>query len=288
MAAAGRPRGSAAPATVAPAAAGGHACRWHPGASILAGARAVALFGEWSPAGSRAAFTARGRHRRGGGSGRADVRGRGQPALGPGARGPPGQPGTPCRAAPAAAAGRPGARPAGGQGHGAVLRGRGRPVHPGDRRRGPAVLGLPRVQRPAAGRGHRTRPGRHHDPQPDGERLPAARAVRQVLRPGHAPAGRGGAGHRRAARHVRAGVQRQVLRGHGLPGPRELHRQLQRAAHPLRHRGAARLAGAQLLLQHLLQRGEPAALRRAVVTSRRLRPAAGHDRPGLRLFGLPR
>ena len=90
------------------------------------------------------------------------------------------------------------------------------------------------------------------------------------------------------ARHVRASLQRQVLRGHGLPGPPELHRQLQRAACPVRHHSPARLAGPQLLLQHRLQRGEPAALRRALVPARGLRAAAGHDRPGLCLLGLPR
>jgi len=52
--------------------------------------------------------------------------------------------------------------------------------------------------------------------------------------------------------------------------------------------GAARLAGPQLLLQHLLRRGEPAAVRRALVPAGGLRPAAGHDRPGVRLLGLPR
>ncbi len=224
---------------------------------------------------------------RGGGARRADGRGRAQPALGPGDRGPAGDAAAAPRAAAAAAAGRPGARPAGGHRHRVLLRGGGGPVHPGHRRRGPPVLRLPGVSCAAARRGRRARPGRHHHPQPDGQRLPPARAVREVLRPGHAAAGGGGARHGRPARHVRAGLQRQVLRGHGLPGPCELHRQLQRPARAVRHSAAPRLAGAQLLLQHLLQRREPAGLRRAVVTARRLRPAAGHERPGVRLVRLP-
>jgi len=170
---------------------------------------------------------------------------------------------------------------------GALLRGQGRPVHPGDRRRGPPVLRLPRILRPPAGRRNRTRPGCHHDQDLTGNAYrsrdcPASSSTRTC--------GRwwSGAGHRRPARHVRAGLQRQVLRGHGVPGPPELHRQLQRGARAVRHRGPARLAGPQLLLQHLLRRGEPAAVRRALGPSRGLCPAAGHDRPGVRHLGLPR
>ncbi len=111
------------------------------------------------------------------------------------------------------------------------LRGAGRRVHPGDRRRGQAVLGLPGVPPPQARRRDRTRPRRDRDAHADGQRVPDARAVREVLRRRHGSARRGRPGHGRPARHVRARLQREVLRGHGLPRPRQLHGQLQRDAH---------------------------------------------------------
>ena len=64
-------------------------------------------------------------------------------------------------------------------------------------------------------------------PHADGQRLPAARPVRQVLRPRHGPPGGGRAGHRRAPRHVRASpVRRSTTRISATPA-RQLHRQLQ-------------------------------------------------------------
>ena len=274
--------GRRAPPVIGPLACGG---------SIPAQARAVALFGEWSPAGTRAEFAARRQpDRRGGGARRADVRGRATT-----------RPRTWCW--------RSGGSARGGRSSGrlpppladplldlrvdtataCVLRGQGRPVHPGDRRRGPPVLRLPRVLRPPAGRGNRTRPRRHHDPQPDRERLPAAGTVRrssstrtcaplvEVVRD---TVGR----HDTFALACNAKYYEDM----GYPGHLNCTDNFNGAARAVRHRGPARLAGAQLLLQHLLRRGEPAAVRRALVAAGRLRPAAGHDRPGVRLLGLPR
>jgi len=228
-------------------------------------ARAVALFGEWSPPGVRAEFAARrdlvavvGRP-----AGRCPCRG--QPALGPGARGPAGQPAAAGTAAAAAAAGRSAARPAGGHRDGALLRGQaGQYIQVIDvegRQCSDFLAFCARQLAEGTERGldattTRNLTGNAY-PQPglsgkffDQDMRPLVEVV---------------PGHRSAARHVRAGLQRQVLRGHGVPGPPELHRQLQRGARAVRHRGPARLAGPQLLLQHLLRRGEPAAVRRALV-----------------------
>ena len=73
----------------------------------------------------------------------------------------------------------------------------------------------------------------------------------------------------------------------GYPGHVELLGQLQRDAHRLRDRQAEGLAGAQLLLQHGVQRGQRPGLRRALVPARRLRAPARDDRPRLRLVGVP-
>ena len=127
-----------------------------------------------------------------------------------------------------------------------------------------------------------------HDPHADGQRVSDARALREVLRPGSGSARRGRARHGRAARHVRAGVQREVLRGHGVLRARQLLGQLQRAAAAVHDRAAQRLAGAQLLLQHGVRPAEPARLGRAVVAARRLRAAARADRPRVPLERVPR
>ena len=104
-----------------------------------------------------------------------------------------------------------------------ALRGaRGR-VHPGDRRRGQAVLGLPRLPPRASSSGPRARARRDDDAHADGPGVPAARPAREVLRRRHGSAGRGRARHGRPPRHVRARLHGQVLRGHGLPRPRQLH-----------------------------------------------------------------
>ena len=108
------------------------------------------------------------------------------------------------------------------------LRGEGGRVHPDHRRPGQAVLGLPRLQpRQARGR-RRARARRDDDGLAVGLRVPAARALPQELRRGHGPAGRGRPGHGRPARQLRAGVQRQVLRGPRLPRAHQLLGQLQR------------------------------------------------------------
>ena len=103
-------------------------------------------------------------------------------------------------------------------------------------------------------RGHRARARRDDDPLADGPGLPAARPAREVLRRRHGSARRGRPGHRRPPRHLRPRLHREVLRGHGLPRPRQLHRQLQRRGDAVRDRAAQGLGGAQLLLQHRLRR----------------------------------
>ena len=129
---------------------------------------------------------------------------------------------------------------------------------------------------------------RHRHPDPDGRRLPRARTALQVLRRGHAAAGRSGAGYRRAPRHLRGRVQREVLRGPRLPRPRELLGQLQPRARPLRGGRAAGLDGGELLLQHQLRRRQPALPGRALVAPGGLRPAPGPHRSRLRVLGLSR
>ena len=69
-----------------------------------------------------------------------------------------------------------------------------------------------------------------------GTRLPDRRAALEVLRRRHGPALPGRAGHRRAPRLVRAGLHRALLRGPRLPGPRQLHGELQPPARPVRDR----------------------------------------------------
>ncbi len=135
----------------------------------------------------------------------------------------------------------------------------------------------------------RARHGRRDHAHADGRRLPAARAstrkffdvdmdpLVQVVRD-------------TVGRHDTFGLActRPLLRGHGLPRPRELHGQLQRAGHAVRDRRARRLGGRQLLLQHARRRRQRDRLRRAVVAPRRLRADAGDDRPRVRVVRVPR
>ena len=152
-------------------------------------------------------------------------------------------------------------------------------VRPGHRRARPPVLRLPRLQRAQAAGRQGARPRLDRDALADGQRLPEARALLEVLRPRPRAARRGRAGHGRPPRHLRPRVHREVLRGHGLLRPRQLLGQLQRGADAVHDRAAQGLAGDQLLLQHRVRRAQPVRRRRAVVASRRLRPAAGDDRP---------
>ena len=223
------------------------------------------------------------RRRRAGGSRRRRGRARVGPARG-GAQGDPAHVGRDRAPAAArrAAAGLP-RRPC----DRAVLRGAQGRVHPGARRAGPAVLGLPRLPPSQAAGGPRAWAGRHYHPHAHGQRVPDARAAREVLRPGHGSARGGRARHGRAPRHVRPGLRREVLRGRRLLRPRQLHRQLQPAAAPVRDRRAQGLAGAEPLLQHELRRRPHPPRRRAVVAPGRLRPAAGDERPGLRVVRVP-
>ncbi len=150
------------------------------------------------------------------------------------------------------------------------------------------MLRLPRLQRAQAAGGQGARPRLHRDALADGERLPHARPVLEVLRPRPGAARRGRAGHRRPPRHLRPRVHREVLRGHGLLRARQLLRQLQRGADAVHDRAAQGLARDQLLLQHRVRRAQPVPRRRAVVASRRLRPAAGGDGPRVPLERLSR
>ena len=120
-----------------------------------------------------------------------------------------------------------------------------------------------------------------------GAAYPQPGPLLEVLRRGHGPARAGGAGHGRPPRHVRARVHAPLLRGHGLPRPRELHGQLQRRGGPVRDRAARRLGGRQLLLQHPDRGGQRARLGRAVVAAGRLRHGARADRPRVRVVGVP-
>ena len=60
------------------------------------------------------------------------------------------------------------------------------------------------------------RPDGH--PHVDRRPVPGPGSGLEVLRPGHATLGRGRPRHRRPSRHVRPGLHREVLRGHGLFG----------------------------------------------------------------------
>ena len=123
------------------------------------------------------------------------------------------------------------------------------------------------------------------DPDPDGQRLPGAGAAVEMLRPGFAAVGRGRARHLRPARQLPVCLYGEILRRHGLSRPCQLHRQLQPRAGAVRGCAAARLDGAQLLLQHRV-RGRPGCLRQSVVAAGRLCAASGAHRPGLRLVRL--
>ena len=173
-------------------------------------------------------------------------------------------------------------------GLGARLRGQGGRVHPDHRRRGQAVLGLPRLRRAQAAAGNGARARRRDHAHPDGRGGPGPGDLQQVLRRRHGPARGGRPRHRGPPRHVRAGLPGQVLRGHGLPRPHQLHGQLQRPGHAVRDRRAQGLGGAQLLLQHGLGPRQPADHGRALVAAGGLRADAGDDRPRMRLVSLPR
>ena len=120
-----------------------------------------------------------------------------------------------------------------------------------------------------------------------GAAYPLPGPLLEVLRRGHGPARAGGARHGRPPRHVRARLHAPLLRGHGLPRPRELHGQLQRPGDAVRHRRARRLGGRQLLLQHPDRGGQRARLGRALVAPGRLRADEGDDGPRVRVVGVP-
>ena len=162
-----------------------------------------------------------------------------------------------------------------------------RRVHPDHRRARPAMLGLRRLRPGAARPRRRARDRQRHHAHAHRQRLSQARPVLQVLRRGHEPAGRGGPGHGRPPRQLQPRLHRPLLRGPGLFRPRQLLGQLHRQARRARPAAAEGLAGDQPVLQHRGRRAERHPLRRALVAPRRLCAAAGDDRPGLRLLGLP-
>ena len=166
----------------------------------------------------------------------------------------PRQPGCARRAPGAGAPGRPPHRPAHRGPYGRGLRGQGRRVHPDHRCAGPGMFRLPGVHRRRPRRGAGALPGRNRDPHADGQRLSGAGPAFEILRPGPASDGRGGARHLRPARQLPLRLHGEILRRHGLSRPRQLHRQFQPRPDALRDRGAARLDGAQLLLQHRVRR----------------------------------
>ena len=139
----------------------------------------------------------------------------------------------------------------------------------------------------ALAEGDRARPRQHGDAHAAGARLSGAGPVRQGVRPGFPAAGGTGAGYLRAARQFRARLHGEILRGHGLSGACQLLGQFQRRAGALWREAAARLGGAQSLLQHRHRPQQRALPRRAVVAARRLRAVPRADRPGVRVVGLP-
>ena len=226
------------------------------------------------------------RHRRRRGTGWAHRRRRAAPVRAP-RRSAPRDPAHLRAAGAPSATRRAAARLPGRCGGGARLRGaRGR-VHPGDRRRGQAVLRLPRVPSREARVGARARPRRHDDTITHGPGVPDARSPGKVLRRRPGSAHRGRPRHGRPPRHVRPRLHGEVLRGPGLPGPRQLLGELQRPGDAVRDRAADGLGGAQLLLQHGLRREQRLRHGRALVAPRRLRPAAGDERSRLRVVCLP-
>ena len=121
----------------------------------------------------------------------------------------------------------------------------------------------------------------------DRSRLPRPRPLQQVLRPGPAAAGRGRARHRRPPRLLRPRLHGPLLRCPRLSRPRQLHRQLQRRARALRRSrraAAGRPSTSSTTPASTPRHPTPG---RAVVAAGRLCAAAGDDRYRLRLLGLP-
>ena len=161
-------------------------------------------------------------------------------------------------------------------------------VHPDHRRPGPPVLRLPRVRRRRARRRAGARARLDRDPLADGERVPAARAVLEVLRP------RPGAARRGRPRHRRAVTTRS-----GSPAPPSTTRTWATSV-----TSTARRTSTPSCSPYTIEprRGWPAInfffntafdahnvyiARRALVATGRLRAAPRLDRPRLPLERLP-
>ena len=104
-----------------------------------------------------------------------------------------------------------------------------RRVHPDHRRRRPPMLRFPVLFRAKARQGQERPLDATTTRSLTGLGYPGARPAGQVLRSGHGAAGRDRARHGRPPRCLRARLLREILRGHGLSRPRQLHRQFQRA-----------------------------------------------------------
>ena len=164
-----------------------------------------------------------------------------------------------------------------------------RRVHPGDRRRGQAVLRLPRVPpRASSSRGSSAGSTRR-------------RRGRSWARRTRSPGCRGSSTTSTRTRSSRssatpsAGTTRSALactakyyEDKGYPGHVNCTENFNGQVDALRDRAAQGLGGAQLLLQHGLRREQRLRHGRAVVAPRRLRAAAGDDRPRVRVVGVPR
>ena len=255
----------------------------------LGGAQAVRIFGAATPAGTEESFTAQ----RAGSlvvaapGGPMSVDGAGH-AHAADADDPPRNNQAVGKVRAARSARRSGARPAHQVGHRAVLLRQGRRLHPDHRCRRPPVHRLPVLLGAQARQGSRPSARRDDDAHADGIELSDARPAFQILRPGHGAAGRGGAGHLRPARRLRAGLRGEILRRHRLSRPCQLLDQFQRRAGRQGREAPRRLDGGELLLQHLDRRAWAGRVRRAVVAPRRLCADARADRPDLRFLGLPR
>ena len=121
-----------------------------------------------------------------------------------------------------------------------------------------------------------------------GNAYPTPGPALEVLRRRHGPArARSSRTPSGATTRSRSPARASTTRTWATPATSTAPRTSTRQLDAVRDRGAQGLGGAELLLQHRLRPGPRAALRRAVVAPRRLRAAAGADRPRLRVVGLP-
>ena len=157
-----------------------------------------------------------------------------------------------------------------------ALRGEGGRVHPGHRRRGHASAPTSsRSTRRKLQDGQGARARRDRDPVADGQRVSPAGPLLEVLRPRPRAARRGRPRHGRPARHVRARLHREVLRGHGLLRATSTARTTSTAS-SRRTRSSQRKGwpAINFFYNTAFDARQPYCPRRALVAARRLRPAA--------------